>query len=72
MFPILDTFTNPVVILFLCLSWPSYVPLIRLITEQVYLDDYLGVISLVGYFAFTALMKIFSSAPNVLTSMGNQ
>ena len=68
---ILETFTNPVLFLFLCLSWPSSVPLTCLITDKVYLDDDLGVISLVDCCAFISFMKNCSSAPNVLTSMGN-
>ena len=65
------TLTNNVLLFFLCLSWPSYVPLNRLITEQEYLDDDLGVISLVDCRAFTDFMKNYSSDPNVLTSVGN-
>ena len=67
----IDTFTNPVLLLFLCLSWPSSVILTCLITEQVYLDDDLGAISLVDCCAFTDFMTNYSSDPNVLTSMGN-
>ena len=43
----IDTFIDTVLLFFLCLSFPSSVPLTCLITEPVYLDDGLGVISLV-------------------------
>ena len=63
----LDTFTDSFLIFFLCLSWPSSI----LITEQVYLDDSLGVKYLVDFRVLTAFMKNFSSDPNVLTSISN-
>ena len=68
---ILDTFTNHVLLFFLCVSRPSSLGLTCLITERVYLDAELAVISLVDCHALTDLMTICSSAPNVLTSMGN-
>ena len=40
-------------------------------TEKIYLDDELAVISLVDCCALTAFMKSFSLTPNVLISMGN-
>ena len=67
----IDNFTNPVLLFFLCLSWPSYILFTLLITDQVYLDDALGVISLVDCRALTGFMNNGSLAPNVLTSMGN-
>ena len=67
----LDTFTDHILLFFLWLSWPSSIWLTCLITEQVYLYDDLGVISLDDFCAFTAFMKNFSSAPNLLKLMGN-
>ena len=45
--------------------------LIHFITDWVYLDDELAVISLVDCHASTSFMKNCSSDPNVLTSMGD-
>ena len=67
----LDNFTNPVLILFLCISWPSSIWLTCLINERLYLDDELAVMPLVDCHALTAFMKKISFAPNVLTLMGN-
>ena len=67
----LYTFNDPVLILFLCISWPSSIHLTRLITERVYLDDELAVISLVDCRVLTGFMNNYSLAPNILTSMGN-
>ena len=52
----LDTFNNPVLLFFLWLSWPSSILFTHLMTERVYWDDALGVITLVYFRAFTALM----------------
>ena len=62
-----DTFTNPALIFFLCISQPSSIPLTRFITERVYLDDEFSVIYIVGCHTLTSFMKKFSLAPNVLT-----
>ena len=67
----IDTFTNPVMLFFLCLSWPSSKFFTRLITERVYWNDALGVIYFVDCCALTALISNCSLTPNVLTSMGN-
>ena len=54
-------------LIFLCISWSSSILFTRLITEQVYWDDALGVIYLVDCRALTVFMTNFSLTPNVLT-----
>ena len=67
----LDTFTNHVLLFFLWLSWPSSILFTHLMTERIYWYDALGVITLVYFRAFTAIITNCISLPNVLTSMGN-
>ena len=66
----LDASTNPVLVFFLCISRPSSLRLTHFITEKVYLDDELAVISLVDCRVLADFMKSCSSAPDVLISMG--
>ena len=54
----LYTFTNNVLLFFLCVSYTSSIQLTRFINQQIYLDDELAVISLVDCRALTAFMKI--------------
>ena len=63
----LGTFTNPVLLFFICLSWLFSIQLTHLITERVYLNDDLCVISLVDCYSLTDLMTNCSSETNVLT-----
>ena len=62
----LDTLTNNVLIFFICVSCPSSLQLTCLITDWVYFDNELDVISLVGCHALTAFMTSCSSDPNVV------
>ena len=66
---ILYTFTNPVQIFFLLVSWTSSLLFTFLITEWVYLDEEFSVMSLVDCRALNYLMKSCSSDDNVLTSI---
>ena len=61
---ILCTFTNDILMLFLCVAWPYSLRLTHLITERVYLDDEFSVIYLVDFRALTGFMKSFGSATN--------
>ena len=56
LFLMIDNFTDPVLLFFLWISWPLSLLLTQFITEWVYLDDELAMISLVDYCVLTDFM----------------